>query len=316
MAHGHLAARHRRWLAGLALAAVGAARAGDGADGVVLDDAQRMATLLAAATIPSVAMLQSDYLDPGTAGVRIFTPGRIEDATNLQAAIARDPATYRRAVDFCLPVLRDMQPEVSRLINRVGEIVQRADTAQAYVVFGAGNSGGTADERGLVLGLEVVCRSQQTREAVAAGIREFVAHEMAHVHQARAGVGSDGEDLLRQALVEGFADFVMRRALPAGTRTDAERSRYGETHEAELWRAFEADLASGRSDTDWLYRPVQSRPGQPPDMGYWIGMQICEAYYARAADKAAAMRMLLELKDPGALLEASGYGVRWSARSD
>jgi hypothetical protein len=300
----------------VALLAVGAARAGDGATGAVLEDAERMAALLAGDELPSVAMLQSAYLDPGTAGVRIFTPGRIEDATNLHAAIAGDPAAYRRAADFCLPVLRDMQPEVSRLIERVGEIVLRADTAQAYVVFGAGNSGGTADERGLVLGLEVVCRSKETREAVAAGIREFVAHEMAHVHQARAGVGGDGDDLLRQALVEGFADFVMRRALPAGTQTDAERSSYGTAHEAELWRAFEADVAGGRADTEWLYRPVQSRPGQPADMGYWIGLQICEAYYGRAADKAAAMRTLLELKDPRAILEASGYAARWNARSN
>jgi hypothetical protein len=51
-----------------------------------------------------------------------------------------------------------------------------------------------------------------------------------------------------------------------------------------------------------------SIPSRPADMGYWIGKRICEAYYAKAGDKRAAMRTLLELRDPKAILAKSGYG--------
>lgn len=42
--------------------------------------------------------------------------------------------------------------------------------------------------------------------------------------------------------------------------------------------------------------------------GYWVGMRIAEAYVARAADNRAAIRELIEFRDPAAILEASGYG--------
>jgi hypothetical protein len=37
-------------------------------------------------------------------------------------------------------------------------------------------------------------------------------------------------------------------------------------------------------------------------------MRIAEAYVAQATDKRAAIRDLLELRDPAAILKASGYG--------
>jgi hypothetical protein len=37
-------------------------------------------------------------------------------------------------------------------------------------------------------------------------------------------------------------------------------------------------------------------------------MRIAEAYVARAADKRAAIRELIALRDPAAILASSGYG--------
>jgi hypothetical protein len=280
---------------------------GEGSSVLVLEDAERFASLLASATPPTERSLQLEYLDKGTPGVSIFMPHRIESAANLARAVAEHPDEYRKAVATCLPVARQMQSDANRLIGRVGAILGEGQVAPVYVVFGAGNSGGTADDRGLVLGLEVICREADSPQAAARILRDFIAHEMTHVYQARVEAHGSEDDLLRQSLIEGFADFVMEQASSGEAASGAERSAYGLAHEPELWRDFQADVASGRPDTEWLYRPVTSRPGQPPDMGYWIGKRICEAYYARAADKAAAMRVLLELRDPEAILAASGY---------
>jgi hypothetical protein len=174
---------------------------------LVLEDAERFAGLLAGSSLPSAATLETGYLRPGTPGIQIFVPHRIESATNLARAISEDPAAYRKAVSLRLPVATRMQHETSRLIARVGEILGQDDLAPAYVVFGAGNSGGTADEGGLVLGLEVICRQAETNAEAAQVLEDFIAHEMTHVYQARVGGSGYEDDLLRQALVEGFAGY-------------------------------------------------------------------------------------------------------------
>ena len=201
-----------------------------------------------------------------------------------------------------------MQDEASTIIARIGARLGEPEAATAYVVFGAGNSGGTAGAEGLVLGLEVICFLADSAPAVKQVLRDFIAHEMAHVYQSRAGVKESADDLLHQSMVEGFADFVMERVLEGAARTGTERQAYGLAIEAVLWREFKSDVDSRRAKTEWLYVQRMSFPGRPADMGYWIGKRICEAYYAKAGDKHAAMRTLLELRDPKAILAESGYG--------
>lgn len=47
------------------------------------------------------------------------------------------------------------------------------------------------------------------------------------------------------------------------------------------------------------------------DLGYFVGARICEAYYEQAADKQQAIRDLMFVSDPQAILEASGYAARF-----
>ena len=274
----------------------------------VVEDAERFAALFAGGRVPGAPLLKTAYLDRGTPGVAIFTPNRIESAENLAKAVARGTAAYRRAIEVCLPAARQMQGEAQAIIARIGAMLGERDRATVYVVFGAGNSGGTAGTEGLVLGLEVICSLADSAPAAAQVLRDFVAHEMAHVYQSRAGLKESEDDLLHQSMVEGFADFVMEKALEGAARTGAERQAYGLANEAALWREFKSDVDSRRAKTEWLYVQRMSIPGRPADMGYWIGKRICEAYYAKAGDKRAAMRTLLELRDPKAILAESGYG--------
>jgi len=80
--------------------------------------------------------------------VAIFTPNRIQNPENLAKAVARDTAAYRRAIAVCLPAARQMQDEASAIIARIGAMLGEREAATAYVVFGAGNSGGTAGAEG------------------------------------------------------------------------------------------------------------------------------------------------------------------------
>lgn len=275
---------------------------------IFTEDAERFAALLEHSSLPDASAVQSAYLDPATPGVEIFTPHRIESAQNLAARIAENEARYRHAANVCLPAAQRMTPRATAVLQRIASMLgEEGAPAPVYFLFGAGNSGGTADARGLAIGLEVVCDGKENAAQAEAVLEEFVAHEVVHVYQARAGESEAQVDLLYVALMEGTADFIMRRALDRPTAFGDAREAYGRAHEEELWRAFMADYRPGAwGPNSWFYGP--GRDGRPADMGYWIGQRIAEAYYDQAEDKTAALRTLIELRDPAAILARSGYG--------
>ena len=47
--------------------------------------------------------------------------------------------------------------------------------------------------------------------------------------------------------------------------------------------------------------------GWPGDLGYWIGYRVAKSYYDRAPDKTAAIKAIIEMRDPAAFLAASGW---------
>lgn len=303
----------RPWaLAGLAaLAACSPAPLAPAGATLVTADAERLATLLLQPSLPSAETLQSRVLDQGTPGIRIFTPHRIQNAAHLARAIQQQPAAYRKAAALCLPAAQQVQAEAANVMARVAQLLGEKEPATAYALFGAGNSGGTASTAGLALGLEVLCQDVDTPQAARALIMDFVAHEITHVYQSRVTKPEPRETLLWAALTEGVADHVMelaRGGAPAGAV--ANRQRYGLAHEAALWQRFQADRGGKPPFGSWMYDQRPSPGGQPPDMGYWVGKRISEAYLARAADKALGLRALVELRDPEQILRDSGYAGR------
>lgn len=279
---------------------------------VHIEDAERFAVLLSSGP-PSASALQRGYLDPGSIGIEIFTPHRIQNADNLAANVVANLARYQHAAAVCLPAARQIEPRATAVLQRTATLLGEGDNpASAYFLFGANNSGGTADERALAIGLEVVCHGKSSAEDAARVFEEFLAHEVVHVYQARAraNAGEISFDLLYAALNEGVADFVMELSLDRATDSNSARNAYGLAHEREMWRAFLADYRPGEwRQNSWFYGP--GAEGRPADMGYWIGQRIAEAYYEQATDKSQALRDLLELRDPAAILARSGYGRGW-----
>ena len=68
-------------------------------------------------------------------------------------------------------------------------------------------------------------------------------------------------------------------------------------------RAFLADQDS-RDLSKWLYNGSMQRAG---DIGRWIGYRIVRSYYRQAKSKRAAIREIIEMRDPKAFLAASGW---------
>ncbi|AUX68828.1 hypothetical protein CHX26_04270 [Porphyrobacter sp. HT-58-2] len=311
-------------LSGLALLALavtaGATSNGEEVDPLVavveLDDADRFATLFAETEgAPDAAQIQKRYLDPAGRAVAIFTPNRIRDADHLAAAIAGDPAAYRDAITRCLPWVRGTEPDLRAIYLAYRGLLPELPLPRVAMVFGAGNSGGTAQADMQVLGLEVLCRRTPDEATFRRVMRDFYAHETAHTFQRLDRKRLEADPLLAGAIAEGTADYLA--LLVTGEVPDPARNRWAEARADFVWAEFARDIEKARDPAlgeaqrygvfrRWVGNAGNAPEGWPDELGYWVGMKIAAGYVANAKDRRAAIRELLRFDDPRAVLAQSG----------
>ncbi|HZV63984.1 MAG TPA: hypothetical protein VFG03_03620 [Telluria sp.] len=283
-------------------------------------DALRFANLMKDGAVPTAEILQREYLDGAGLGVKIFTPMRIVDAQRLARAIAAKPETYRYAIRECLPQLPALRSDLRAIYLAYAGLLPERPLPSIEIVFGALNSGGTASSEAQVIGLEVACPPGSTSEQFRTTMRGFFAHETVHTWQDDETPQALADPLLNQSLREGVADYLA--SLVTGTVPNLDRDAWARQRETWLWQEFQRDRQAMLADSESLHNPIASPrfkrwfancgaapEGWPCEAGYWVGMRIAEAYVAHAPDKHAAIRKLLELRDPVAILKASGYEI-------
>ncbi len=257
----------------------------------------------AAGAAPTAPELQAGYLDAGSDGVRQFIPDRIRSADALAKTIASHREVYEGARK-CAATLPAVRTRLQQVFAELAKLDPEARFPPVIVLIGRNNSGGTTGPSGVLIGLEVVCRANWLQPDPADRLVHLIAHEYGHVQQFPQG----GEDrihrsVLAQSLIEGEAELIAE--LTSGEASESYLQRWTGGHEREIGDAFLADEDS----TDlqpWLYNGVGT-PQKPGDLGYWVGYCIAKDYYRRAHDKRAALRMLLELRDPKRILADSGW---------
>jgi Predicted Zn-dependent protease (DUF2268) len=252
---------------------------------------------------PNADALQHDYIDAGSDGVRQFVPDRIKSAEALAKTIASNPQVYSNA-RACMAALPAVRARLATVFKKMAAIDPDAIFPPVTVLIGRNNSGGTTGKSGVLIGLEVVCRSDWLQPNIEDRLVHLIAHEYAHVQQFPQGGEDAGPDtVLKQSLVEGGAEFIAE--LTSGEASESHLQRWTQGREREIGEAFLAD-ADSTDLKPWLYNGVGT-PEKPGDLGYWVGYTIAKSYYAHAKDKRAAIRTLLELKDPKQILAHSGW---------
>jgi hypothetical protein len=245
--------------------------------------------------------LQRQYLDPGSQGVKDFIPQRIESAQYLSATIIRH-RTYYEGVRHNAELIQNALPEIHKNFRELKRIYPDAIFPPVYFVVGTINSGGTSSRHGLLIGAEMLSEKNPlvpTTDAVA-----IVMHELIHFQQKRSA-GS----LLGACMREGSADFVAE--LVSGRNINGRNKNYADSHEEELWRKFQEDIKRNDRTDSWLYNYGNDQVG-PPDLGYYMGYKITQAFYESAKNKADALRLIIEMRNPERILGDSGYGKRFS----
>lgn len=249
-------------------------------------------------------ILQTDYLDKGSDGLRDFIPNRIESAAALAARILDDPAYYERGRPYA-DRIRSIEPEVRRIYREFQSSYSEAQFPALYFVVGRRNSGGMSSPRALIIGTEMFGdENARLRFDV---MLPMVAHELMHYQQKTNQ--EKGGTFLGTCIREGAADFLAERL--AGKHINEANKSYGDAHERELWEKFRDDLKQKEVNRKWLYNGRDPQRVGPPDLGYYMGYKIVQSFYQAAPDPAAALRQIIELEDPEKILQLSRYGARF-----
>src|SRR5213594_2858276 len=245
-------------------------------------------------------------------------------AEELLRALRAYPRYYAavRARTLAVDTNSAIRQGIRQGLAKLAELYPAARFPNIYFLIGTLSTGGTTARSGMLIGTEQSASGPDTPldELPAWAQKGFpthrfeslvglVVHEAVHTQQKPMPPGQH-DTLLRHALGEGIADFLSELAVgPWAANTP--RQVYGRAHEHELWVDFqdEMEIAGDSIIRTWMYNgmvPAGQNHGAV-DIGYWVGYRIAAACYARAADKRAAVRELLELRDPVAVLRESGY---------
>lgn len=258
-----------------------------------------------------VAIFQTEYLDKGSAGLKDFLRLRIKSAENLVSAIDRMPKYYASIRPQTLQVNR-MEKRMRAAFVKFKSIYPAAVFPDVYFLIGVTSSGGTTGPSGLLIGTEMYGKTPKTpMEELSPWLRvvlsnvdyvpAIVAHESCHYNQ-HYNTAQDQRHLLGKALQEGSCDMIGE--LISGRTINEHLKVYGKTHDAEIWRDFEANMYKP-DFSDWFYNAATAKD-RPADLGYYVGYLITRAYYQNAKDKRQAIHDILNIQDTRAFYEASG----------
>lgn len=181
-----------------------------------------------------------------------------------------------------------------------------------YFMIGRWNSAGTVSDVGLLLGVDQIARTPDIPQDELnlweknnfndfSQLPTIAMHEQIHFQQSKI---KGDTTLLSYALIEGMADFICE--LVTGKNPSQRQHVFAATRKKEIWERFKKEMFLDRA-YNWIANANQETPDHPADLGYYVGYEICKAYYDQAKNKKKAIKELLEFKDAKTILKKSGY---------
>lgn len=269
---------------------------------VVTDDVERFYRIYdAAGGHPTADLLQREYLDQGSAGLKHFAKIRNITGERIAKAIAERPEIYDQARQ-CAVALPQVKARVGAALSRFSELYSDASFPAVTVSVGRGRPVAVAGPNdGINIGLEALCATAFINPDIEDRFVRVMVHEFVHVQQVPELTDKPAPTVLELSLVEGSAEFVTE--LLTGDVAYAYMADLVAGREAEIEQAFVSDMDATEL-SKWLYNSTPSKPG---DLGYWVGYRIAKTYYSKAADKRQALKAIISMRDAKEFLAMSGW---------
>jgi len=305
---------------GLALAGANAfasAAAGQVSSPLIYEDIDSFAAAIAEIDAGSAPLAALDrYMAGASPGMQIFATRFGTSAASIAEKLASHP-NYYRYVSGLRPEIEAHEIALKQAISRLqSEAPAGSRPVPIYFLVANMRAGGNP---GLVqtpegprpaigIAVELMAKSERVDTSEfpkgPPGVRltdlpAVALHEMSHIFQMQVQGIDNYRSLyadparstnLAFAIREGCADFLVWRA--AQWRIE-DRYQFVLEHADPLWAEFSAILHQPvDASASWFGPRNADHPEQPMQVGYGIGMQICEAYYEAAGDKSQALAQI------------------------
>jgi hypothetical protein len=257
-----------------------------------------------ASEVDTLAVLQEEYLDKGTPGLRAFTAKYDLTAERLREAIRDESAAYT-ALALRVQVLEQGSQIYRQAYADLKHHIPGAVFPPTHFLVGAYRGIGSGSEVGTLVTIE-----NRSEASLRGDLTTVLVHEMVHMQQALAmgpekyqAIYGLEKSLLALTIREGIAEYFAD--LVTGRMTQEHARGFVLDNETALWERFTHEMLE-TDDGDWMWATPKD-PAQPLRVGYVLGALITQAYYENADDKAKAIRDILSVTDYPAFLERSGY---------
>lgn len=269
-------------------------------------------------TVNRHVIFKKDYFDKASAGMEDYMAAKVKSIQSFIQHIKERPKFYAALKNNTLKI-DGYKKDFYQSFKNFKKIYPKAMFPDVYFVIGAFTSGGTVSKKGLLLGTNQMAKTpdipidelslwEKNNFTDLEGIKNTVAHELIHFQQDSM---KQDTTTLSYAVAEGMADFMGE--LISGKNANERIHIWAKGKEKDIWRRFTVDMYMNRYD-NWIGNGDQETIDNPADQGYWIGYQICKAYYENAPDKIKAIDDMLHIQDYPFFLKASGWEEKLATR--
>ncbi len=205
--------------------------------------------------------------------------------------------------------------EVQKSFENLKALYSEAKFPDVYFVIGAFTSAGTVSTSGLLIGINQISdgKNVNTEELDSSAkllmnkskyVPNIVAHELIHFQQ--DGIKKDSITL-GYAINEGMADFIGE--LISGDTANRKIFDWAKGKEKQIWDDFKKDMYYDRYN-NWIANYGAVSKDSYPDLGYWIGYEICKSYYENTKDKKQAIYDMFHIQDYRKFLSDSKWELK------
>jgi hypothetical protein len=254
------------------------------------------------------------YFDKASDGMEDYAGAKISSINYFVKHIESHPKLYSTIRENTLKV-DDHRKEIQQSFKNFKAIYPQAKFPDVYFVIGAFTSGGTVSASGLLIGTNQMSDSKDVnteeltfREKMLMNKSKFlpnvVAHELIHFQQNEM---KRDTITLGYAIKEGMADFLGE--LISGDTANRKIFEWTKGKEKQIWTDFEKDMYFNRYN-NWIANSGSASKDSYPDLGYWIGYEICKSYYENNKDKKQAIYNMLHIQDYRKFLKESKWELK------
>lgn len=254
---------------------------------------------------------KNKYFDKASDGMQDYMGAKVSSIDNFIKHIVSRPKLYETIRENTLKA-DHYKKDIQRSFRNFKDVYAEAKFPDVYFVIGAFTSGGTVSPSGLLIGINQMSDGENVNTEEldfddkllmnkSKYLPNVVTHELIHFQQ--DGIKKD-TITLGYAINEGMADFLGE--LISGATANEKIFKWAKGKEKKIWSDFEKDMNYNRYDK-WIANYNTASENSYPDLGYWVGYEICKSYYENAKDKKQAIYDMLHIQDYRKFLAASKW---------